>query len=142
MKKNKRDIYDLLSAISDKLSAEELMFSNIASDLATQIVARRIDLGLTQAELAEKMGRTQATISKWESAECNFQLKTLIEIAQKLSLPLTVAFKSIEPKTQVYCVYPTPEVISASKYTGGELSHKYTCAGSSSEQWDRVQTNG
>ena len=63
MKKN-NDIYDLLSTLASNLSSEELMFVDIASDLAAQIAARRIDLGLTQAELAEKMGKKQGTISK------------------------------------------------------------------------------
>lgn len=88
------DIYDLLVKLANSLSYEELMFAEIASDLAVQITARRVELGLTQAEFAEKMEKPQDTISKWENANCDFSLKTLIEIADKLHLPLTVSFKS------------------------------------------------
>ena len=130
MKKN-NDIYDLLSTLASNLSSEELMFVDIASDLAAQIAARRIDLGLTQAELAEKMGKKQGTISKWESGDCNFQLKTLIEIAQKLDLPLTVSFKTTKP---------TAEVMFVKKHATTDVaSSQYTQRSSSNEKWAVAQ---
>lgn len=139
MKKN-NDIYDLLSTLASNLSSEELMFVDIASDLAAQIAARRIDLGLTQAELAEKMGKKQGTISKWESGDCNFQLKTLIEIAQKLDLPLTVSFKPAKPTAEVYWISPTPEVMFAKKYATTDVaSSQYTQRSSSNEKWAVAQ---
>lgn len=139
MKKN-NDIYDLLSTLASNLSSEELMFVDIASDLAAQIAARRIDLGLTQAELAEKMGKKQGTISKWESGDCNFQLKTLIEIAQKLDLPLTVSFKTAKPTAEVYWISPTQEVMFAKKYATTDVaSSQYTQRSSSNEKWAVAQ---
>jgi ribosome-binding protein aMBF1 (putative translation factor) len=91
---NQNDILTLLSSLSDEFSAEDLRFSDIASDLAAQIIERRVALGLTQKELAEKLGKSQAIVSKWENADCNFQIKTLIEISQRLNLPLTISFRS------------------------------------------------
>ena len=70
----------------------------IASDLAVAITSKRIDLGLTQKEFAEKIGKTQTMISKWENADCNFTIKTLIEIAQKLDLTLGITLKEKEPQ--------------------------------------------
>ena len=135
MKKN-NDIYDLLSTLASNLSSEELMFVDIASDLAAQIAARRIDLGLTQAELAEKMGKKQGTISKWESGDCNFQLKTLIEIAQKLDLPLTVSFKPAKPTAEVYWISSISEVMLTKKYATADVaSFQYTQRSSSDEKW-------
>ena len=69
---NQNDILTLLSSLSDEFSAEDLRFSDIASDLAAQIIERRVALGLTQKELAEKLGKSQAIVSKWENADCNF----------------------------------------------------------------------
>lgn len=117
---NKNNIFELLSTLSDGFSEEDLRFADIASDLASQITARRIELGLTQKQFAEKLGKSQATVSKWETADCNFQIKTLIEISQKLELPLTVSFKNPQPKTETYFVSPTPAATAASinKYVG------------------------
>ena len=66
---NQNDILTLLSSLSDEFSAEDLRFSDIASDLAAQIIERRVALGLTQKELAEKLGKSQAIVSKWENAD-------------------------------------------------------------------------
>ncbi|MBR5792386.1 MAG: helix-turn-helix transcriptional regulator [Ruminiclostridium sp.] len=107
------NILELLSTLSDGFSAEDLRFADIASDLASQITTRRIELGLTQTALAEKLGRSQATISKWENADCNFQIKTLIEISQQLELPLTISFKNPQPKTEAYYISPTPAADAA-----------------------------
>ena len=116
--KNKNNMLDLLTALSEDLSTEDLRFADIASNLAVQITAKRIEMGLTQHEFAELLGRSQTTVSKWENADCNFQIKTLIDISQKLDLPLTISFKDLRPAPNIYFVSPTPEVISAaaSKY--------------------------
>ena len=46
--------------------------------------------------------------------------KTLVEIAQKLDLPLTISFKEPEPKRETYVISPTPAATAASsgKYIG------------------------
>ena len=88
---NKNGMLDLLTALSDDLSAEDLRFAAIASDLAVQLTAKRIELGLTQSEFADLLGKSQTTVSKWENADCDFRIKTLVEIAQKLDLPLTIS---------------------------------------------------
>ena len=100
---------DLLSTLSNNISTEELLFTNYASELAVTIAEERIESGMTQKEFAEKMGKTQAIISKWENGETNFTLKTLIEIAQKLGLELDV---SLKPR---HIASASPKVISFSK---------------------------
>ena len=118
--KNKNNMLELLTALSDDLSAEDLRLAAIASDLAVQLTAKRIGLGLTQSEFADLLGKSQTTVSKWENADCNFQIKTLVEIAQKLDLPLTISFKEPEPKRETYVISPTPAATAASsgKYIG------------------------
>ena len=81
---------DLLSALSSGMSDEDLLYAGIAADIAYAITSKRIDSGLTQKEFADRLGKSQALISKWENADCNFTLKSLIEIAQKLDLKLEV----------------------------------------------------
>ena len=114
------------------LRAEDLRFSDIASDLAAQIIERRVALGLTQKELAEKLGKSQAIVSKWENADCNFQIKTLIEISQRLNLPLTISFRSPISETKTYFVSPTPAATAASVA-------KYVSATSPEPSWQSTQ---
>lgn len=129
---NQNDILTLLSSLSDEFSAEDLRFSDIASDLAAQIIERRVALGLTQKELAEKLGKSQAIVSKWENADCNFQIKTLIEISQRLNLPLTISFRSPISETKTYFVSPTPAATTASVA-------KYVSATSPEPSWQSTQ---
>lgn len=60
--------------------------------ISARIERCRIELGMTQKEFAEYMGVTQGMISKWESREYNFTIKTLNEVCQKLNLTLEVYF--------------------------------------------------
>lgn len=53
-------------------------------ELATQIINRRIELGLTQKELAERANTFQSRISKIESGEYDIRFSTLIDIAEAL----------------------------------------------------------
>ena len=54
--------------------------------ISSTIERRRIEMGMTQVEFAEYMGVTQGMVSKWESREYNFTIKTLNEICCKLDL--------------------------------------------------------
>lgn len=47
-------------------------------------------MGMTQMEFAKFMGVTQGMVSKWESRDYNFTIRSLNEICQKLDLTLTV----------------------------------------------------
>ena len=86
----KTTMSDLLSALSANLSDNDLLYSATAANIAYAITSKRIDSGLTQKEFADLMGKSQALISKWENADCNFTLKSLVEIAQKLDMKLDV----------------------------------------------------
>ena len=59
--------------------------------ISARIERRRLDMGLTQVEFAKYMGVSQGMISKWESREYNFTIKTLNEICEKLDLELSVS---------------------------------------------------
>jgi len=53
-------------------------------DLAIEVIRRRIELGLTQKDLAEKADTFQSRISKIESGEHDIRFSTLIDIAEAL----------------------------------------------------------
>lgn len=84
----------LLSALTDSISTEDLLLAHFTSDIAVAISTKRVELGMTQKEFAEMLGKTQAIVSKWENGDANFTLKTLVEIAEKLDLELNVSLKS------------------------------------------------
>lgn len=58
-------------------------------DLALEVIRRRLDLGLTQKELAERANTFQSRISKIESGEHDIRFSTLIDIAEALQCTIT-----------------------------------------------------
>ena len=68
-------------------------------ELVTEIINRRVQLRLSQKELAEKAGTHQSRISKIESAEQDVRLSTLIAIAEALETELEIRLVPIvEPE--------------------------------------------
>jgi transcriptional regulator with XRE-family HTH domain len=53
-------------------------------DLALEIIRRRVELGFTQNDLAERANTFQSRISKIESGEHDIRFSTLIDIAEAL----------------------------------------------------------
>jgi ribosome-binding protein aMBF1 (putative translation factor) len=51
-------------------------------NLARELIAARVRVGLTQAELAEKMGTTQSVIARLESGARLPSVKTLLRFAK------------------------------------------------------------
>lgn len=64
-----------------------------AFQLGARIRAERERLGLTQSELAEKMGTTQPTIARLEAGGVTPSLDTLHRAADALGLELVVDFR-------------------------------------------------
>lgn len=49
--------------------------------ISDRIDARIKEMGLTQKEFAQKMGKTEAEVSRWLSGTHNFTIKTLAKIS-------------------------------------------------------------
>lgn len=127
----KKNITDLLNMLSEGMSAEDMLFAHYASDIAVAITSKRISLGLNQTEFAEKIGKSQTLISKWENADCNFTLKTLIEIAQALDLTLNISFSDSKAATPQSDGRTHSHII---RFPG------YTSASSAASSWE-IQAN-
>lgn len=117
---------DLLSALSSGMSDKDLLYAGIAADIAYAITSKRIGSGLTQKEFADRLGKSQTLISKWENADCNFTLKSLIEIAQKLDMKLDVrltpngsASAAPAPTRDSSKVVPIPTAYYGEGYSSG-----------------------
>lgn len=61
--------------------------------ISATIERRRLEMGMTQKQFADYMGVTQSMVSKWESREYNFTIKSLNDICQKLNLELSVGLE-------------------------------------------------
>jgi transcriptional regulator with XRE-family HTH domain len=60
--------------------------SGNAAGVGQRIRARREERGWTQAELAERLGRTQTAVSYWESGRRGLSLDDLVEVAEVLGI--------------------------------------------------------
>lgn len=79
--------------ISGEFSDAELKTIVELAKISARIERCRLEMGMTQQEFAEYMGVTQGMVSKWESREYNFTIKTLNDICQKIDLELSVSFE-------------------------------------------------
>lgn len=64
--------------------------------LVAELEARRVDLGLTQTEVAARMGTSQSAVARLESGEADIRLSTLERYAAALSHELEWRLKPME----------------------------------------------
>lgn len=83
--------------------------------IVENVVEKRVELGLSQKELAAKAKTHQSRISKIESGEHDIRLSTLISVAEALDCEVCVQFvpigsgKSVDPKELLNLVEPPKE---------------------------------
>jgi ribosome-binding protein aMBF1 (putative translation factor) len=65
-------------------------------ELARMLMIRRIELDLSQRELADRMGTSVAVISRLERGSQNFSTATLQRLAQALDTRLVYAFEPVD----------------------------------------------
>ena len=76
--------------IVDGISEAEAKSLVELAKISAQIERKRLDLGMTQKEFAEFMEVSQGMVSKWESRDYNFTIRSLNEICHKLDLSMSV----------------------------------------------------
>ena len=84
------NLSDLLRIFEDKVSASDILSSKALAEISSTIAKYRIEKGMNQKQFAEYMGVSQGMVSKWESQDYNFTIKTLADIAAKLDLDLNI----------------------------------------------------
>jgi antitoxin component HigA of HigAB toxin-antitoxin module len=89
MKKYQRletiDMSDLLNEIEQQTPPESVRFIEQSLVMANYIECLLSDKGLKQKDLADKMGKSEAEISKWLSGTHNFTLRSIAKIEAILS---------------------------------------------------------
>lgn len=83
--------YDFFDSENIELK-RELEIEDMLVDIACEFIKYRAANNITQKELAEKLGMTQAMVSKLESGDYNPTVKMLFEIAQKLDWKFNLKF--------------------------------------------------
>ncbi|MEU6537930.1 helix-turn-helix transcriptional regulator [Streptomyces sp. NPDC047000] len=70
---------------------QEYVDARLAGDLGQAVYDRRIELGLSQAELAERAGMTQPQVSRMEASDTVPTLPLLCRLAKALDGTLNLA---------------------------------------------------
>lgn len=76
----------LFELLSESLSNAEIKTASVISDISFAISKERIKKNMSQSEFAKFMGVSQGMVSKWESGDYNFTIKSISEIFDKLDL--------------------------------------------------------
>lgn len=79
----KRD-NELLLESADEDTRLELNLLRVMTDIAAALINYRADNALSQKELAERLGCSQAMVSKIESGDYNFTMRKLFDVVNKL----------------------------------------------------------
>lgn len=80
---------ECLSKVSDKTRTE----FNLSFEIADRIDAILKRKGMTQKELAIKMGKRESEISKWLTGRHNFTTNTIAGISSALGEPIIIIAK-------------------------------------------------
>lgn len=89
MKTNK--LFDELLSQVPKEIMEEV---SLSFDIAKRISLLLKQKGMTQSDLASKMGKSEGLVSRWLSGTHNFTIQTLAEIATALNAPIVKCAES------------------------------------------------
>lgn len=66
-------------------------------DLVDSLVARRVAAGLTQTEVAARMGTSQSSVARLESGQVDVRLSTLERYATVVGAALSVSPNPVSP---------------------------------------------
>ncbi|MCH5230548.1 MAG: helix-turn-helix transcriptional regulator [Muribaculaceae bacterium] len=80
---------ECLSKVTEKTRAE----FNLSFEIADRIAAILKSKGMTQKELAAKMGKRESEISKWLTGRHNFTTNTIAGISCALGEPIIIIAK-------------------------------------------------
>ena len=76
------------SWLIDEFTDDERKTADLIAAIAVSIQQQRCAQGLSQKDLADLLGVSQAMVSQWENGEENYTAATLAKISSALGLPL------------------------------------------------------
>ena len=87
MKTNKFDLLEDIKISND--DSEYFKHSNTVNEIIVHLITRRIELNMSQRDLAEKTGIKQPMIARIEKFDSIPRLDTIVKIAYALGLTIT-----------------------------------------------------
>lgn len=87
METNKFDLLENIKISND--DREYFKYSDMVNEIIIQLITRRIELNISQRDLAEKTGIKQPMIARIEKFESVPRLDTIVKIAYALGLIVT-----------------------------------------------------
>jgi len=84
-----------------------------SSDLIVALVKLRVAAGVTQAQLAERLGTTQGYIARIESKPANLTLKSLARIAGAVGADLVLKFEPAGETPSLEVRIPASKMLKA-----------------------------
>lgn len=79
-------------ALKNKIIREEYERLGPEYEVATMIIKKRLESGLSQSEFAKKIGTKQSAVSRLESGSYNPSIAFLGKVAKALGVKLVVTF--------------------------------------------------
>lgn len=94
MRKNMDDFErTLVESLKDPEIREEFEALEPEYTIRQQLLEARISLGLTQAELAERIGTQQSSIARIENGKCSPSLRFMQKLAKGMGKKLIITFQ-------------------------------------------------
>ncbi|MBQ2522014.1 MAG: helix-turn-helix domain-containing protein [Bacteroidales bacterium] len=85
MKKNKEEWFkEKMAAVSPEVMSEVLLSAEIIARIDVLLKEK----GMTQRDLAQKLGKSEAVVSRWTTGFPNLTLKSIAAISTALEEPL------------------------------------------------------
>ena len=82
------------------------------AQISAKLERRRIEMGMTQKDFADYLGVSQGMVSKWESREYNFTIKSLNDICERIGLEFRPVIDYVY-KTPKYKLLPVESIDQA-----------------------------
>ena len=87
MKKNKEEWFkEKMAAVSPEVMSEVLLSAEIIARIDVLLKEK----GMTQRDLAQKLGKSEAVVSRWTTGFPNLTLKSIAAISTALEEPLII----------------------------------------------------
>lgn len=100
---NLPDAWEMINKLDGDEGNEKDKLYDIYYQISTAIFKYRLKHDLSQTKLAEKLGVTQAMVSKLESGDYNYTIEQLWKVSQKLGFKLNIEFEEeVEDITEEY----------------------------------------
>ena len=105
--------------------------------IANHVRTRRLEIGLTVGQLAERTGISKGMLSKIENAQTSPSLSTLERLAAALDMPVTALFRGLSEERDAVFVKAGsgPEIVRK----GTRAGHTYELLGSLRGPYKRVE---